>query len=176
MGGFTKLDSVYKKLDDSTYVTGVFYRSKRNVYVEYSMTLSILEEINKGMKEAVLIFNANQSPRAKQALWQMTACKPQIWKEEELMVNPTEHVLTPSHRCLNLDEEYEVVRAITEVVGDIPTKKEMESAKENIPKLLQSDIIVKWYRFPVGSIIELNCDYSVCRGVERNCVKYRVVV
>ncbi len=43
-------------------------------------------------------------------------------------------------------------------------------------KMNYNDIMSKWYAFPMGSIVELNCNYSILRGAERCAVKYRVVV
>lgn len=60
--------------------------------MKYTSIEKILQEMNSGLNEVVLILNASPSPRTNLAISQMTACKTQIWLIDELMVDPTKHV------------------------------------------------------------------------------------
>lgn len=173
--GYANIDSEYVKLEDENYVAGVYYRFKTNTYVDFDSIGTILRRMNTGIKEVILILDAQLSPRSKTTLQQMTACKSQIWMSKELVVNPTLHVHTPSVTLLSEVEENEIVKGLVKCKGNIPTKVERSLGRAKLPKMQSTDIITKWYRYPVGSIVQLDCNYAVCKGVQKSLINYRVV-
>lgn len=176
LDGYATIDAEYKMSGIEEHVIGVYYRFKNNTYVDFDSIGDILRRMNTGIKEVMLILDAKLSPRSKSVLQQMTACKSQIWMSNELVFNPTAHVFTPKFTLLSGSAEHEVVRGLVECKGNIPTQRELTEARTKLPKMHATDVIAKWYRYPVGGIVELDCDYSVCKGVERTLINYRVVI
>lgn len=174
--GYTNLDEVYTMPGEREIKSGVFYRQKGNSYVQVDAILNVIQAIQEGLQEAVIIVNANLSPTAKLSLNRMVSCKVQMWLESDLYVNPTKHIFTPKHVLLKGNRENEIYRAIIRIEGDVPTAEEKQLARSKMSKMHHKDIMSKWYAFPVGAVVELHCDYSILRGAERTSLKYRVVV
>lgn len=78
----------------------------------------------------------------------------EFWQVHELLFNPTSHALVPRHSALTSDEveTMQRQRCIT------PTQW---------PAILLTDIIVRWHRFPKGTVVRIErtglgherCDY-----------------
>lgn len=172
------MDCTYSKAPPERDTVAVFYKFKTEgtTYIQNRMIADILERIQKGLKNAVIIMNANLSPTAKQNVSVMTNCQCQTWLTTDLLVNPTTHVQTPRHRRLSQEEEEELIKNIIEIEGSVPTLRNAKQAKAKMAKMHSSRIISKWYLFPVGSIIELKCNYAICGGAESTALRYRVVI
>lgn len=171
---YTQMDYTYTKEGDAGSEIGVFYRKKGNIYVQVDAIQDLLEEIDAGLKYMVVILDGRLSPTARDSLDRMLTCKVQVWMEDELYANPTKHVMTPKHVLLSSESEDLLLRALVKIPGAI-TPEERTLGKSKLSKMSASDIIRKWYNYPMGSIVQVICDYSILLGAERSAIKYRVV-
>jgi DNA-directed RNA polymerase I, II, and III subunit RPABC1 len=66
----------------------------------------------------------------------------EIFKTNELMINIVDHVLVPKHTLLSTDDSKKVL-------------EEYNARKRDMPKILKSDAIAKYYNMPVGRICRI---------------------
>ena len=76
----------------------------------------------------------------------------QDFYETSFMFNPTKHELVPEHRKLNINEIKELMH------------KYMVNSRVNLPFILKSDPIAKWFGLKVGDIVEIK-HYNVNSGL-----------
>ena len=69
-------------------------------------------------------------------------CRIETFSLDQLQYNVTEHELVPPHRVLGQEEQKHVL-------------KKLQSKAEQLPKILASDPLVKWYGARVGQVIEI---------------------
>lgn len=79
-----------------------------------------------------------------------------IFFEKEFMFNPTQHRLVPIHKGLSNKKAQEIMETY-------------HFKPEQMPKLLKSDAICKYYGFHVGQMIEIS-------QKDRHEIHYRIVV
>jgi len=97
------------------------------------------------INHCIIIYENTPTPAVLQAIVQASNIGLTIEKfsADELQYNPTKHELVPKHTLLSSEEA------------------ELNTGKINgkfYPVLLRTDVIVRFYNFPRGSMIEINDD------------------
>jgi DNA-directed RNA polymerase subunit H (RpoH/RPB5) len=98
----------------------------------------IVYALSKGFKHCILLLEGSITPKAK-LVSDMASMTVEIFKQQEMLVNVLTHKLQPSFTLVG-DEEAELFRT---------------KYNEKLPKLLTTDIVCRWYKFPVGSIVQV---------------------
>lgn len=91
---------------------------------------------------AILIIDLPLSPPATLTLTQQTNMFWQIFRDEDLKVNPSKHIYTPQHRLLPQEKVSEKL-------------KELKTTTSGLPILKSTDRIVKYYGWKEGSVVEI---------------------
>lgn len=107
---------------------------------------------------SLIIVVQHVTPAAKQILQKHKNF--QLFYETDLFHNRTHHVLYMPHRALLPNEEKTILDKFC-------------CKKANLPSIRVTDPIVRYFNWPVGKIIEIQCKTS---GVVEPSVYYRVVV
>lgn len=94
----------------------------------------------------ISIYSEKFTPPAKGKIESLEMIDPtiiiEVFSVTELQTDITEHILVPAHRQVSEETKQEVMR----VYG---------CNEKNIPKLLWSDVIRRFYNFPLGALIEI---------------------
>lgn len=147
--GYTHLhDGLWVKGDDTVQVFHVTdYKLDTNTLQKYLRDLFEQETVH-----AVFIYRTITMPVKKMKLFQ-SLIKLEFFEETELAILSARHRFMPTHRLLPAAEGV----ALIETYG-----------KQNLPVLLSTDPMCRYYAFPIGSVVE----------IERlnGFVSYRVVV
>lgn len=113
---------------------------------ETKLLIGKLERTNA--KELILILSETITSFASKMLIEYTAskaCKLWIFTEQQLRFNVTKHRLVPKHKKLTKIEKEKIL-----------TKNKLQIGQ--IPKLLNSDPIAKYYGFDTGDLIQIKRD------------------
>ena len=84
-----------------------------------------------------------------------------VFLENEMTYDPTEHYFTPEHRVLKLEEQRDFL-------------KRNNLSIEQLPIILTSDMLVRYYGFLPGQIIEINRT-NLYDTIVTNSLSYRAV-
>jgi len=83
----------------------------------------------------------------------------EIFTINEMLINRVDHILVPQHILLSEEESQEVL-------------DEYDARKKDMPKILESDAIARYYNMPVGRI----CKIIRNSQTSGECVYYRLVI
>lgn len=138
----TLLTLLVAKLEDSTDKLFVFFCEDDKVGVK--PIRAYLEHMkNEGVKRAVLVCSKEISPIAKQALNEM---KPmyfvEYFKEEELMIDITEHELVPKHEVLSDDEKQTLL-------------KQYKLKDTQLPRMRPEDPVARYFGLVRGQVVKI---------------------
>lgn len=119
---------------------------------EIHSKIAVME--NMQIKHCIIVFEGSPTPVVKDIISKMQLQKIfiELFEADELQFNITKHQLVPKHRLLSHEESQEF-------------KKKYGI---NIPKLLSSDPVARFYDFKKGSIIEITR--------KNDYISYRIVV
>jgi DNA-directed RNA polymerase subunit H (RpoH/RPB5) len=119
-------------------------------------------KITEENKDGILVINSTLSPTASECNNIITEHEYQIFQEEDLLYDVTEHISVDKHTLL--------------------TPKEAEHLKETLGltnkslRLLQSnDPVCQYYNYPIGSIIKIE-SHTDLNLLSRTIINYRIVV
>jgi len=118
--------------------------------------------LNEQVKKCIMIVRYKLSPQAKQAIREtskMGKMKMELFQEEELMFNITNHMLVPRHILLSQQEK-------------IALLKKYKLKDTQLPRLLFTDPVCRYYAFQPGQVIKI-IRPSMIVGTY---VSYRIVV
>lgn len=116
-----------------------------------------------GIYEAVLIVDAPISSTGNEELKALTLTKWQVFHDKNLNYNPTRHIEVPKHIRLSKEE------AILKL-------REMRTDISKLPLIRATDIIVQYYGWSVGDLIQIHRDDSAVSILAPKSINYRVVV
>lgn len=121
---------------------------------------ALIEEYEReNIYEIIFITHSSLSPACHTHISLLPRFNIEIFREEELKFNVTKHSLVPRHRILNVFEKENVLQRLKLKV-------------ENLPKILSTDVISRYYGAKHGDIIEITRK-SQTAG---ECLYYRAVV
>ena len=126
----------------------------------FSIFTSALED--SGSKHGLMISANGLSTTVETLVHGLTDFTIEIFYEFELVANPTASKLVNPHYGLSIEEAQALCRRNTEL------------KPENMPKLLTSDIICRYYKFKVGQIVKIDRFETVAVTV-RKYETYRCV-
>ena len=93
-------------------------------------------------KNGILISPVPLSSSSKKKIEELLSYNIYVFMENEMAYDPTEHYLTPAHRALTIEEQ-----------RDFLSKNNISI--DQIPIILSSDMISRYYGFKPGQIIEI---------------------
>lgn len=128
----------------------------------------ILEQIQRASrKTTILVFANGYNPlfikNFKEAVL-ASKCQAELWRFDELLVNPLNHFLTPDHYILNTEE----------IAQELPKATDPKTGKAFLSQLknFQNDPVIKWLGGKVGDVVRITYDSQIM-GAEM--IDYRVV-
>ena len=113
--------------------------------------------------EAILIVDAPLSSTANGELSALTLTRWQVFDDTDLTYNPTTHVDTPRHELLPPEERESILR-------------EMKVDISKLPIIRLEDPVVRYYGWPIGSLIRIHRNDSALSILTHNSINYRIVV
>lgn len=93
-------------------------------------------------RNAIIITSLPVSPSAKKKLQELLTYNVDVFLESEMAYDPTEHYLTPKHRLLTTEQQRNFL-----------AKNKIDL--EQIPIMLTSDMISRYYGYRPGQVIEI---------------------
>uniref|UniRef100_A0A6B2LIN3 RNA polymerase subunit H/Rpb5 C-terminal domain-containing protein n=1 Tax=Arcella intermedia TaxID=1963864 RepID=A0A6B2LIN3_9EUKA len=98
----------------------------------------------EGAQRCIIVLQTKLSAPAKQAIKETTkiGVKMELFLEEELMFNISRHMLVPTHIPLSNEEKNQLL-------------KKYKMKESQIPRLLISDPVAKYYAFESGQVIKI---------------------
>ena len=100
-----------------------------------------MSEKNKS-KNLILITPVSLSSAANKEIDKLLTYNIHVFLETEMAYDPTEHFLTPDHRALEIEEQREFL-----------SKNNL--SLDQLPIMLTSDMMVRYYGFRSGQVIEI---------------------
>lgn len=113
--------------------------------------------------DAIFIAPTELSPSAKTVIESSVRRTIQIFFDYELRFNPTKHILVPLHELISPKEAKELLQ-------------KWRASKSQLPIILDKDPIVKYYSWPVGSIIKLHQRDILGNTMTEYEISYRVIL
>ncbi len=113
--------------------------------------------------EAIFVIDAPMSSQCKSSIETLTGVRCQVFDDEELHLDPTEHIDNPPMIMLTEEEKEAKLRELR-VAGE-----------KGCPQMNASDPICKYYGWPVGSMIKIirNNGASILTNM---AINYRIVI
>lgn len=137
----------------------VFFSHKNNK-VGVLAIRQYVEEMKKNLAErSIIVVKEEITAFAKQIFVEEKHLSIEYFKENELYIDKTKHVLVPKHELLDEEEKTELLK--------IYNIKEL-----NLPKILSSDPISKYYGAKRGQVFKITRNSESCGET----VYYRVVI
>jgi len=122
----------------------------------------ILKEMEeKKTKNAIIITNIPLSPVTRKKISELLTYNIYTFMENEMGYDPTEHFLVPEHRALSPDEQ-----------RDFLSRNNISI--DQLPSILTSDMISRYYGFQTGQIIEIKRT-NLYDTIVQHSTSYRVV-
>ena len=112
-------------------------------------------------KNGIIITSKSLSPAARKKVEGLVSYNIYIFLEDEMAYDPTEHYLTPEHRALSVDEQ-----------RDFLSRNDLSI--DLLPLILTTDMIVRYYGFRPGQVIEVK-RVNMYNTIVQESVSYRAV-
>ena len=119
----------------------MYIESKNSKTITVDSITNFVDKLTLENKEGLLIINATLSPTANEYLNIITEHRFQLYKEDDLLYNVTEHISVPKYILLSEEETKEL--------------KERIGLNKGVGSILTSDPVCKYYNYPVGSYVKL---------------------
>ena len=140
------------------YLEYLLNNKKKSNYVEYLQENYKIDSINnKTQVVFVTKFKPNSTMLRIQSHKDISI---QVFWYKELLMNPSKHVLVPKHTKLPEDEHIEILRQYNLV------------SKSQMPVLLYTDVIARYYNFRHGDIIKIQ---GSLLNINEKMYRYRCV-
>lgn len=107
-----------------------------------SPAMQHIETLRHGVGHVMVLFQDKVTATLREDFFKNQNYEIELKHFSQLYVNVSRHRLVPPHRLLGPSEE-------TELLGVL------RCTKEKIPSILVTDPVVRYYNFPIGSIIEI---------------------
>ena len=136
------LTMLVEKADDETDQLFVFFPEDEKVGVKpiKIYTDRMKEET---VTNAILVIKGDITPFAKQALQEMSdSFRIEHFKESELLVDITEHMLVPEHVVLNKNEKTELL-------------KRYRLKESQLPRIQPNDPVARYYGMKRGQVVKI---------------------
>lgn len=141
----------------------VFYadvpRTKQLGVEEFKVMIETADKHNA--KNLILITPVNLSSAVNKNIQELEGYNIYVFLENEMTYDPTEHYFTPEHKALGVEEQREFL-------------KRNNLSLEQLPIILTSDMMVRYYGFRPGQIIEINRT-NLYDAIVQNSLSYRAV-
>ena len=117
-----------------------------------SPAMQHIETLRHGIGHLLVLFQDKVTATLREDFFRPQRYELELKHFAQLYVNVARHRLVPPHRRLSLAEESE-------------TLDKYRCAKNKFPSILVTDPVVRFYNFPVGSLIEIQRPYVYYRHV-----------
>ena len=169
------LSKSYKKIvDGHTKILSVAYKTlagKKKICIEQIINFisqcKIPKNHNKAKEEycddSILIITHDISSGGKRKLGDLTSVNISIFKDRELLYNPTTHIDCPKFILLNDDEKIELMKSLRCKLSDFLIIK-------------QADPIIRYYGWKSGQIVKIIRDDEFYNVISPVSINYRVIL
>ena len=128
--------------------------------------IEIIEDFLSNMhhyktRNGIIITPIPLSPASKKKIKSLSAYNIYTFTENEMSYDPIEHYLTPEHILLKVDEQREFL-------------ERNNISIDQLPIILTTDIISRYYGFQTGQVIKINRT-NLYDTIIQNSIAYRVV-
>jgi len=144
-----------KKYNDRVFV---YFATDIKVPVKKIREYVVHMESNQ-IRHAIIVYAQQVTPGAKTELNQKFDIE--LFRARELFENPTRHCLVPRHELIQTEQE----------VQRVMTKFHIKS-KNDFPIIYTSDVVIRYYHWPVGSIVRI---FRTLGGLREPEIYYRHV-
>jgi DNA-directed RNA polymerase I, II, and III subunit RPABC1 len=117
-----------------------------------SPAMQHIETLRHGIGHLLVLFQDKVTATLREDFFRPQRYELELKHFAQLYVNVARHRLVPPHRRLSLAEESEIL-------------DKYRCAKNKFPSILVTDPVVRYYNFPVGSLIEIQRPYVYYRHV-----------
>ena len=107
-----------------------------------SPAMQHIETLRHGVGHVMVLFQDKVTATLREDFFKNQSYEIELKHFFQLYVNVSRHRLVPPHRLLVPSEEAELLRVFC-------------CSKEKIPSILVTDPVVRYYNFPIGSLIEI---------------------
>jgi DNA-directed RNA polymerase subunit H (RpoH/RPB5) len=121
----------------------------------------ILEMDKYKCKNGILISAKNLSPSARKKIESLLNYNIHFFLESEMIYDPTEHYFTPEHRVMEVEEQRQFL-------------SRNNLSIDQLPIILTTDIISRYYGFVPGQVIEIK-RFNLYDSIVQNSLAYRAV-
>jgi DNA-directed RNA polymerase I, II, and III subunit RPABC1 len=136
-----KKDEKTNKRSDRLFVYFAEEPEKPQLGIEY--IIDFITEMDKfKTKNGIIISPRNLSPPARKKLESLLGYNVNVFQENEMMYDPTEHYLVPQHRALGEEEQRNFLQ-------------QNNLSISNFKVILNTDMISRYYGFRPGQVIEI---------------------
>lgn len=174
---FIEIYVTYAKAEKKSLrnVLSNLYENKEGekIYVYFADTknskqlgIEIIEDFLSNMhhyktRNGIIITPIPLSPASKKKIKSLSAYNIYTFTENEMSYDPIEHYLTPEHIPLKVDEQREFL-------------ERNNISIDQLPIILTTDIISRYYGFQTGQVIKINRT-NLYDTIIQNSIAYRVV-
>ncbi|KAL5722114.1 hypothetical protein ACHQM5_005673 [Ranunculus cassubicifolius] len=152
------LAELFSKKDNSDQIY-VFYPDEQKVGVK-TLKAYMTRMQSENVSKAVVVVQKSVTPFAKNSLMEVRAkFDLEVFEEEELLVNITQHCLVPKHEVLTPEQK--------KMLLDQHSLKDTQ-----LPRMLKKDPIARYYGLKNGQIVKITRDSETAGKY----VTYRIVV
>jgi DNA-directed RNA polymerase I, II, and III subunit RPABC1 len=139
-----EMDMMVERADDASDQLFVFYPQDEKVGVKPVRTYGD-RMMTEGVKRCIIVVRGGMTPFARSATQELCAQRGfqvEDFREAELMVDITEHVLVPKHELLSKEEKEELL-------------KRYKLNETQLPRIQTSDPVARYYGLQRGNVVRI---------------------
>lgn len=150
--------------DDKDQICVLFPQVEKNKKAGIKIIRDIYQKMHKdGLRHAIVILDIGPSPIAKREIMQLNAAghsRMEIFVENELLVNITEHEMVPKHEVLSTEDKMILLR--------------LYKVKESqLPRIQKTDPVARYFGLTHGIVVKITrysesalrtVSYRICVG------------
>jgi len=137
----TKLLLLVQQVDDPSQQLYVFFPEDERPDVK---TLTLMFELmhEKGVSNAIIVVEKELSPFARKSLAGISEFKVEVFREDELLIDITEHELVPKHEVLSRGEKAQLLERYT-------------LKDSQLPRMYVTDPITRYFGLRRGDVVKI---------------------
>lgn len=155
------LFSEYTHADKKKPLFVMYIGLKNSKTITVDSITSFVDKLTLENKEGLLITNSTLSPTANEYLNIITEHPYQLFKEDDLLYDVSEHTNVPKYTLLSAEEATKL-------------KVRIGLSKKGVGAILTTDPICKYYNYPVGSYVRV-VSYHDIGLLSQTLYDYRIV-
>lgn len=155
------LYSEYKHPEKEAILFVMYIGLKNSKTITVDSITCFVDKLTLENKEGLLVINSTLSPTANEYLNMITEHRYQLFKEDDLLYDVTEHVNVPKYILLSTKEAKHL-------------KAQLGLTNKGVGAILSTDPICRYYNYPVGSYVKVICPMDM-HLLSQTLYHYRIV-